>query len=38
MTDIQRLEEAERNLILAMVNNGMDPAVAVSFIMNFGEC
>lgn len=36
--DALKLDEAERNLIMAMINAGMNPSVAVSFIANFGEC
>ncbi len=36
--DLKKLDEAERNLIIAMVNEGMPVSQAVSFIVNFGEC
>lgn len=38
LMDALKLDQAERTLILAMINAGMNPSVAVSFIANFGDC
>ncbi len=38
MVDLDRLDEAERNLMLSMMKNGMAPSQAVGFVINFGDC